>query len=121
MLWDLFLHVGTADAGKLNTELMEACLSLDGVGLGYLTTGMFWVNPQQFLPFSKFGVFLGVESNVQTSKEYRSWLHEVLAKKSEEESAIKFFDRVSGLYHFYLECDRIYRMSPSKLRIATNR
>ena len=86
LLWDFFIHVIDADADSLDIELMDRCLSLDGVGMAYLTIGMFWVNPAKFLSTDGKIIkrkIIGLESNLQTATEYQEWLKGILAEKKE--------------------------------------
>ena len=87
LLWDFFLHVIDADANSLDIELMDRCLSLDGVGMAYLTIGMFWVNPENFLSTDgknyQKGKSLGIENNLQAAADYQEWLKGIMEEKKE--------------------------------------
>lgn len=48
-LWDLAEQAYHDGPEELDGELYEECLALRGIGLAYLTMGLFWVNPEKFL------------------------------------------------------------------------
>lgn len=49
LLWDLAEQAYNSGPEELSGELYEECLALRGIGLAYLTMGLFWVNPEKFL------------------------------------------------------------------------
>lgn len=48
-LWKIAKQVYSRPPEELDGELYEKCLSFRGIGLAYLTMGLFWLNPEQYL------------------------------------------------------------------------
>lgn len=81
-LWDL------ADAvynQKVNLSLFNRCLKIKQVGLGKLTVGLFWLRPNQFLPFDqKTKVYLSASRGIHIeSEDFEGY--ELLLKKISSE------------------------------------
>jgi hypothetical protein len=49
-LWQLARAAWGADASHIDKELFRQCLAIKGVGIGKLTTGLYWFSPTGFVP-----------------------------------------------------------------------
>lgn len=84
-LWKFFVHVTKLDTpANLNVELFDACLGLRGIGLAYLTMGMFWTRPDIWLSLDRknlaYAQSLGVDISPRGGGEYVQWLSDVVSK-----------------------------------------
>ena len=52
LLWEIAGNAIT-DPGHLTPELFDQCLNIKNVGSTYLTVGMFWINPENFVACDK--------------------------------------------------------------------
>jgi hypothetical protein len=84
LLWEFFGHVLTATPETLDLELMDRCLGKTGVGLAYLTIGMYWIRPKTFVSADRKNrekaSKLGISSAVETASDYQAWLIALLEK-----------------------------------------
>ena len=81
-LWDLAEHaVETVDPSALPIELFDRCLEIHKVGLAKLTMGLYWFNPERFLPLDAhtraFLVRRSLYSSVHSGSEYEVLLDAV--------------------------------------------
>lgn len=87
-LWKFFVHVlNLPGSDSLNTELFDQCKVLCGIGLAYLTMGMFWTRPDRWLSFDKRNAALikqkGVTLKPSNGASYVDWLNASKSKFSE--------------------------------------
>ena len=65
----------------IDEKLFDRCCQVRGVGIAKLTIGLFWINPQSFLPCDKktsaFGKRHGVGSKPLNFQSYKEWLQEI--------------------------------------------
>jgi len=50
LLWQIAAQAADGDITNLDAKLFDRCLELRDVGIGSLTIGLFWINPEKFLP-----------------------------------------------------------------------
>ncbi|MGE0592116.1 MAG: AAA family ATPase [Vicinamibacterales bacterium] len=82
-LWELVRQAATGTVEQIDKQLFEQCRHIRGTKISKLTIGLFWVNPEQFLPCDRKtrgyaqhkGVF--VEPNDYTS--YAEWTRAMFA------------------------------------------
>ena len=83
-LWEFFLHILDTSVEDIDPHLMDRCLNVKGVGMGYLTMAMFWVRPEKFLSADKNNLLkasrFGVDLPTNDATQYLSWLSELLSK-----------------------------------------
>ena len=81
MLWQLARAAIEGKWDEVDDGLFEGCLAIKSVGVGKLTTGLFWVTPTRFLPVPSTTVnYLkanGITVDVSSKKSYDSLLAEV--------------------------------------------
>ena len=69
-----------ADGGidKVGEALFNRCLKLKKVGIGSMTIGLFWINPEKFLPADHktmaYGKAKGITTEPEDYQSYRQWL-----------------------------------------------
>ena len=84
LLWEFFTHVLTATLEELDLELMDRCLGKTGVGLAYLTIGMYWIRPKTFVSTDRKNCEkaskLGIVGDIKTASDYQTWLIALLEK-----------------------------------------
>ena len=84
LLWEFFGHVLTASPETLDLELMDRCLGKTGVGLAYLTIGMYWIRPKSFVSADRKNrekaSKLGISGDIKTASDYKVWLITLLEK-----------------------------------------
>lgn len=79
-LWKFFVHVlNLSEAEQLSVEQFDNCKALRGIGLAYLTMGMFWTRPERWLSFDKKNASLVKENGVTLKPtdgaSYIEWLN----------------------------------------------
>lgn len=88
LLWEFFEHILAGDLGTLDTALMDRCLDKRGVGLAFLTMGMFWVKPEAWIAADgknvAFAKSRGVARKPRDAAEYRKWAGKVIAEAGGE-------------------------------------
>src|SRR5262249_30971299 len=52
-LWQLFIEAVGGDPENLSSEIFDRCLQIRTVGIGKLTAGLFWINPEKFLSLDR--------------------------------------------------------------------
>ena len=84
LLWEFFVHVLTTTPEELDLDMMDRCLGKTGVGLAYLTIGMYWIRPKTFVSADRKNrekaSKLGIDSEVETAADYQAWLIALLEK-----------------------------------------
>jgi hypothetical protein len=84
LLWEFFAHVLTTTPEELDLDMMDRCLEKSGVGLAYLTIGMYWIRPKTFVSADRKNrekaSKLGISSAVETASDYQAWLITLLEK-----------------------------------------
>lgn len=78
-LWKFFIHVlNLSEPEPLSTEQFDQCKALRGIGLAYLTMGMFWTRPERWLSFDKKNASLikenGITLKPSDGASYVEWL-----------------------------------------------
>ena len=83
-LWKFFHHILDTPINAIDHELMDECLNIKGVGMGYLTMAMFWVRPVKFLSADKNNLSkalrVGVNLPTNNAVQYLSWLENLHQK-----------------------------------------
>jgi MoxR-like ATPase len=83
-LWKFFHHILDTPINAIDHELMDECLNIKGVGMGYLTMAMFWVRPEKFLSADKNNLSkalrAGVNLPTNNAVQYLSWLENLHQK-----------------------------------------
>ena len=83
-LWKFFHHILDTPINAIDHELMDECLNIKGVGMGYLTMAMFWVRPEKFLSADKNNLSkalrAGVNLPTNNAAQYLSWLENLHQK-----------------------------------------
>lgn len=78
LLWEFFGHIMRADPADLDHGLMNRCLKKPGVGLAFLTMGMFWAKPRVWLATDRkniaFAGSKGVPLDSKDAAGYATWL-----------------------------------------------
>ena len=64
--------------------MMDRCLEKSGVGLAYLTIGMYWIRPKTFASADRKNrekaYKLGISGDINTASDYQAWLMTLLEK-----------------------------------------
>lgn len=83
-LWKFFIHVlNLSETEPLSTEQFDQCKALHGIGLAYLTMGMFWTRPERWLSLDKKNVSLVKENGITLKpKDGATYVEWVEAAKS---------------------------------------
>ena len=80
-LWQLASQAMERPISEIDRELFDQCCQVRMLGIPKLTIGLFWINPQSFLPCdkktSKFGKTHGVDSKPLNFRSYVEWLREI--------------------------------------------
>ena len=81
VLWQLASQAMARQITKIDEELFERCCQVRWVETGKLTIGLFWINPQSFLPCDKktiaYGKKHGVRARPRRYRGYVEWLREM--------------------------------------------
>ena len=81
LLWEFYAHIMAAEPETLDTDLMQRCLNLPGVGLAFLTMGMFWACPKKWIATDRknlgFAESKGATAKPKTAAEYLTWLPKI--------------------------------------------
>ena len=81
VLWQLASQVIENPISKIDEELFERCCQVRWVGIGKLTIGLFWINPEGILPCDKktiaYGKKHGVRARPRKYRSYVEWLQEM--------------------------------------------
>jgi len=88
-LWDLAEQVVRKTPDELDSKLFERCLQIKQIGPAKLTIGMFWLNPEKFLPLDSRTLSYLTKANVSvpaakisTLSDYAKLIHAVSEKIS---------------------------------------
>ncbi len=80
-LWQIAALAADGGIEDVGEGLFDGCLKLRKVGIGSLTIGLFWINPQKFLPADQKTTAYGKAKGVATEPEdylgYRQWLEKM--------------------------------------------
>ena len=80
-LWQLASRAMERPITEIDEELFKRCCKVRMVGIGKLTIGLFWINPQSFLPCDKKTLALGKKHRVRARprnfRSYVEWLREM--------------------------------------------
>ena len=81
LLWEFYKHIMAVDPPGLNAELMDRCLAKRGVGLAFLTMGMFWACPRKWIATDGknlgFAATKGVTGKLKNAEDYIAWLPKI--------------------------------------------
>jgi len=84
LLWQLAAQGAEGDVQKIEPDLFDRCVNLRQVGIGVMTIGLFWINPEHFLPTDKkslaYGRSKGVALEPSNYRSYCQWLSEMTAR-----------------------------------------
>ena len=99
VLWQLASQAMTRPITKIDEELFDRCCQVLMVGIGKLTIGLFWINPQSFLPCDKktsaHGKNHGIHARPLNFRSYVDWLREMATALGSE------FPKVSHDAHLW--------------------
>jgi MoxR-like ATPase len=80
-LWQIASLAADRNLEQVDEESFDRCLKLRLVGIGILTIGLFWINPENFLPCDSktvaYGKARGVKTKPEDYRSYRQWLKEM--------------------------------------------
>ena len=80
-LWQLASQAMERPITEIDEELFDRCCQVRSVGIRKLTSGLFWINPQSFLPcdkkMSEFGKAHGIHARPRNFRSYVEWLREI--------------------------------------------
>ena len=80
-LWQLARQAMERPITEIDEELFERCCQVKMVGIGKLTSGLFWINPQRFLPCDnktrEFGKNHGIRARPLNFQSYLEWQEEI--------------------------------------------
>lgn len=84
-LWQLFSEAVNGGPGTLSREIFNRCLQIHTVGIGKLTAGLFWINPQNFIsldsPNRRFFNDQGIQwEELKSFNDYLNILRQVQGK-----------------------------------------
>lgn len=81
MLWDLFAQAMEGGRAGIRRETFDGCLKLRGLGIAYLSFGLFWARPSEFLGTDYKALDLakarGVTVTPKDFASYSAWLDAV--------------------------------------------
>lgn len=84
ILWKIASHAADGGIDQLDVDLFDRCLKLPRVALSILTIGLFWINPEKFLPAdhktASYGRAKGITTEPEDYQSYRQWLAEMTEK-----------------------------------------
>lgn len=80
-LWQVAALAADGGIEMLDEDSFNRCLKLKMVGIGSLTIGLFWINPEKYLPAdhktSDYGKAKGITSTPEDYQSYRQWMKEM--------------------------------------------
>ena len=80
-LWQVAALAADGGIEKVDEESFNRCLKLVAVGVRRLTIGLFWINPEKFLPAdhktTAYGKSKGITTEPEDYQSYRQWLKEM--------------------------------------------
>ncbi len=81
-LWEVASVAVDGDINDVDEELFNRCLKLKQVGIASLTIGLFWINPEKFLPADhktkRYGEAKGVTAEpAESYQSYHEWLKQM--------------------------------------------
>jgi len=80
-LWQLAEAAADGDIAAIDENLFDRCLNFKVIGMGKLTIGLFWINPEKFLPAERKCIAYGKANNIETDpvdcQSYREWMKEM--------------------------------------------
>lgn len=84
LLWHLAGQSVDGGIEAIDGSLFDRCLTLEQVGIASLSIGLFWVNPESFLPADhktlSYGKANGVSGKLLDFQTYQQWTTEMAAK-----------------------------------------
>ena len=77
-LWEIASQTVSGTIDNVKEKLFDRCLTLKNIGIGALTIGMFWINPEKHLPADSktiaYGKSKGIETDPTDYQSYRKWI-----------------------------------------------
>jgi len=93
-LWQVASLAADGDIKGVSEELFDGCLKLKCVGIGSLTIGLFWINPENFLPADSktraYGKAKGITTEPEDYQSYRQWMTEMTGRLAEGHPQISY-------------------------------
>ena len=87
-LWQLVRQVAVRTPEQVDGSLFDQCLQIRAVGIRKLTIGMFWINPDQFLPCDEktrnYGQKKGIHGKPKDYASYCEWVSHMSEAFGEE-------------------------------------
>lgn len=98
-LWQIASLAAHGSIEQVGAEVFDSCLKLPQVRMANLTIGLFWINPEKFLPAdhktTAYGKFKGVTTEPEDYRSYRQWLSEMTERLGSE------YPRISHDAHLF--------------------
>ena len=111
-LWQLASQAMERPITEIDEKLFERCCQVRMVAIRKLTSGLFWINPQSFLPCDKktsaFGKKHGVRARPLNFRSYVEWLEEI------SKALGKNFPKVSHEAHLWAMAQKEGNDKPKK-------
>jgi len=83
-LWSLAAQAAKGGPELLDGELFDRCQNFPTIKLTRLTIGLYWINPEKFLPADSntryYGTANGIEIKPEDFKTYRAWMRAMTDK-----------------------------------------
>jgi len=80
-LWEIASQTATGTIETIEEDLFNRCLALKKVAMSALTIGMYWLNPEKFLPSDSSSIAYGKANGVKIApknyESYREWVKEM--------------------------------------------
>jgi DNA replication protein DnaC len=80
-LWEIASRAVDRDFKQEDEKSFNECLKLGDIGISSLTIGLFWVNPEKFLPTDKkttaYGKAKGIMTEPEDYQSYQEWMKEM--------------------------------------------
>lgn len=102
-LWNIASQAAKGGIELVDSLLFNSCADLPRMNLNRLTIGLFWINPEQFLPADKkttaYGVANGVEIAPADFDSYRAWMNQMAGKLGKSNAQISHDAHVFATDH----------------------
>jgi 5-methylcytosine-specific restriction protein B len=98
-LWQVASLAADGSIEQVGQEVLDRCLELKFVGFASLTIGLFWINPEKFLPADRkttaYGKAKGISTEPEDYQSYRQWMKEM------SESLGQNYPQISHAAHLF--------------------
>ena len=108
-LWQIASLAADGNIEQVGQDIFDRCLRLKMVGFASLTMGLFWINPENFLPADRktkdYGKANGITSQPTDYQSYRGWMKEMTDKLG------KNYPQISNAAHLFAAQGRSWGFS----------